>query len=54
MKKSTENILKVGMNVYNAGVCLLAVGLVKHGIDLAVDYRQAKKAKKAAKEKAAE
>lgn len=51
MKKSTENILKVGLGYYYAGIGIMVIGLVKHGIESAIESHHAKKA---AKEKAAE
>lgn len=50
MKESTQNILKFGLGYYYAGIGIMVIGLVKHGIDTAIENHQAKKA---AKEKAA-
>lgn len=50
MKKSTETLIKAGLATYYTGAVICLIGMVKFGIDAAVENHQAKKA---AKEKAA-
>lgn len=48
MKKSTETLIKTGLATYYTGAVICLIGMVKFGIDAAVESH---KAKKAAKEK---